>query len=79
MAAGRATAQGIGRVHPAAMISDSPIVLIVDDDRILADSIAELLVRDAYVARTARSCEEALQLLAASRQGRKNTGNSIKQ
>ena len=51
------------------MSSDSPIVLIVDDDRIVAESIAELLVRDAYIARIARSGEEALELLAASRQG----------
>ena len=51
------------------MSSDSPIVLIVDEDRIVAESIAELLVRDTYVARIARSGEEALEMLAASRQG----------
>jgi DNA-binding NtrC family response regulator len=51
------------------MSSDSPIVLIVDEDRIVAESIAELLNRDAYVARIARSGEEALEFLAASRQG----------
>ncbi len=51
------------------MSSQNPIVLIVDEDRIVAESIAGLLVRDSYVARIARSGEEALELLAASRQG----------
>jgi len=66
----RITIDGIGRVYSAAMSSDSPIVLIVDEDRIVAESIAALLVRDAYVARIARSGEEALEFLAATRQGR---------
>ena len=51
------------------MSGNVPNVLIVDEDRILAESIAELLGRDGYVTRTAPNAEQALEILAAGRQG----------
>ena len=50
-------------------MSKVPNVLIVDDDRIVAESIAQLLGRDGYATRTARTAEQALEILAAARQG----------
>ncbi len=44
----------------------APNVLIVDDDRIVAESIAQLLDRDGYSTRTAESAEEAMEILAAA-------------
>ena len=51
------------------MSGNVPNVLIVDEDRILAESIAELLGRDGYATRTAPNAEQALEILAAGRQG----------
>jgi CheY-like chemotaxis protein len=38
-----------------------PLVLVVDDETILADSIATYLERHAYAATVARSGEEAIR------------------
>ena len=51
------------------MTNDPPSVLIVDDDRIVSASIAELLSRDGYATVTAASAEEALAAIAQTRQG----------
>ena len=46
----------------------APNVLIVDGDRIVAESIAQLLGRDGYATQTADSAEEAMEILAAGSQ-----------
>ncbi len=51
------------------MSSEPPKVLIVDDDRIVAASIAELLSRDGYLTATAGTAEIALDAIARTRQG----------
>ena len=48
--------------------NDAHNVLIVDGDRIVAESIAQLLGRDGYSTHTADSAEEAMEVLAAGRQ-----------
>ncbi len=50
------------------MSDDTPSVLIVDDDRIVAASIAELLSRDGYRTATAMTAEETLAAIDAAKQ-----------
>jgi DNA-binding NtrC family response regulator len=51
------------------MSEQPPSVLVVDDDRIVAASIADLLARDGYRVATAASGEEALTAVEAAQSG----------
>jgi CheY-like chemotaxis protein len=51
----------INEVPPADTSSYRPVVLVVDDESVIADTVAEILSRSGYAAMTAYDGEEALE------------------
>src|ERR1700734_3096533 len=51
----------ISTVPPADTSAFRPVVLVVDDESAIADTVAEILSRSGYAARTAYDAEEALE------------------
>jgi DNA-binding NtrC family response regulator len=56
----------IDKVPPADTSPYRPVVLVVDDESIIADTVAEILSRNGYAATTAYDGEDALEMALIS-------------